>query len=510
MSIEISKIPQIKPGIQRDGTQFNSESYIDGQWCRFYLAKPRKIGGYALLNSGNNVIVRTVFNVSRTDNTTNVYLGRYNKVSYLPINRNNIVGIEVNRTPVAFPSNQDNLWQVDLMTVGIGVDSQSWIIAASIPNASSISTTDTGNIWYGTIDDTTPLLPLTITTPVGGTATPSGGIVVVAPYLFWFGNNGEVVRSAINNPQIIESSKNISNTKIVAAKSTAAGGSNPSVLFWSLTGLYRGTFDPTETEFSYATLSDSISILSSRCVVEYKQTYYWIGVDQFYFYNGVVNTLPNDMNRTDFFDNVNMDAAQKIFGILNRTYQEIWWFYPRGTATENTNVIIYSIELNCWFDSAINRSAGIEAGLFRFPILASSELDYDESNVGNYGIWQHEIGLNKVFFGNSNAIPSYFETAILCLPQENPETNIQFRTRRIEPDFVMSGNMTLQVNDRGFAQGEISTSPTFSFSPTTPKIDVYQMGRLVSYRFESNERDGFYQMGKIIIDWEPGDVRPNS
>ena len=510
MSLEIARIPQIKPGIQRDGTKFDSESYIDGQWVRFYLGKPRKIGGYVMLNTGSNVIVRTLFNVSKTDNGTNVYLGRYNKLSYLPVSRTNIVGVEVDRTPVDFVPNQENLWQLDLMTVGIGSDSQSFIIAASIPNADSLSTTNTGNIWYGAVNATTPLVPLTITTPVGGVATPSGGIVVVSPFLFWFGNNGEVSRTEASNPQVIASTTNVANTKIVVGKSTAAGGSVPSVLFWSLTGLYRGIFDIAEGEFSYSTLSDSISIISNRCVVEYKQTYYWIGVDQFYFYNGIVNTLPNDMNRIDFFKNVNMDAAEKIFGILNRTFQEIWWFYPRGTATENTNVIIYSLELNCWFDSSINRSAGVEASLFRYPILASNELDFNESNIGNYGIWQHEVGVNKVHFGSIDAINSYFETAIFSLPQENPESNIQFRTRRIEPDFAMNGNMTLQVNDRGFAQGIVSSSPLFSFDPTTPKVDVYQMGRLVSYRFASNERDGDYQTGKIIIDWEPGDVRPNS
>ena len=510
MTIPIAKILQIKPGVQRDGTKFDAEAYIDGQWCRFYLGKPRKIGGYAMLNPGNSVIVRTLFNVSRDDNTTNTYMGRFNKLSYLPIDRNNVVGVEVDRTPSTFIPDPEVVWQFGLMTVGVGDDSESWVIAASIPNLSSITRITPGSLWYGRVEDTTPLLPLEITTPPDTVASPSGGIVVVSPFLFWFGNNGEVVRSEANNPQVVSTTKNISDTKIVLGKSTAAGGSNPSVLFWSLTGLYRGVFDPAEGEFTYSTLSDSISILSARCVVEYKQTYYWIGVDQFYFYNGVVNTLPNEMNRIDFFENVNMDAAEQIFGIINRTFQEIWWFYPRGDATENTNVLIYSLELNCWYDSEINRSAGTEAGLYRFPILASNVLDYNDANVGNYGIWQHEIGLNKVYFTNQEAIPSYFETAIIVLPQENPEANIQFRTRYIEPDFKMIGNMTLQVNDRGYAQSPVSSSPLYTFNGQTEKVDTYQMGRLVSYRFESNERDGFYQMGKIIVDWEPGDVRPKS
>jgi len=37
---------QVKPGIQRDGTQLAATMYVDGQWTRFQSGVPRKIGGY--------------------------------------------------------------------------------------------------------------------------------------------------------------------------------------------------------------------------------------------------------------------------------------------------------------------------------------------------------------------------------------------------------------------------------------------------------------------------------
>ena len=36
----------IKPGIQRDGTQFDAPVYVDGKWVRFQRGRPRKMGGY--------------------------------------------------------------------------------------------------------------------------------------------------------------------------------------------------------------------------------------------------------------------------------------------------------------------------------------------------------------------------------------------------------------------------------------------------------------------------------
>ena len=37
---------RVPPGIQRDGTQFDSIMFVDGQWVRFQRGRPRKIGGY--------------------------------------------------------------------------------------------------------------------------------------------------------------------------------------------------------------------------------------------------------------------------------------------------------------------------------------------------------------------------------------------------------------------------------------------------------------------------------
>jgi len=37
---------QIKPGIQRDGTQFDAPCFTDGRWVRFQRGRPRKMAGY--------------------------------------------------------------------------------------------------------------------------------------------------------------------------------------------------------------------------------------------------------------------------------------------------------------------------------------------------------------------------------------------------------------------------------------------------------------------------------
>ena len=35
-----------EPGIKRDGTKFEGNNYVDGQWVRWQRGLPRKIAGY--------------------------------------------------------------------------------------------------------------------------------------------------------------------------------------------------------------------------------------------------------------------------------------------------------------------------------------------------------------------------------------------------------------------------------------------------------------------------------
>jgi hypothetical protein len=55
-------------------------------------------------------------------------------------------------------------------------------------------------------------------------------------------------------------------------------------------------------------------------------------------------------------------------------FGEIWWFYPRGNATECTDAVIYNVRENCWYDAGqatgAQRSAGFFSQVFHYPITA--------------------------------------------------------------------------------------------------------------------------------------------
>jgi hypothetical protein len=128
-------------------------------------------------------------------------------------------------------------------------------------------------------------------------------------------------------------------------------------------------------------------------------------------------------------------------------------------------------------------------------------------------LWQHEVGTDAVKGVLANAIESYFETNDLGWVSGGPSQpsfvgeNKWIRVERLEPDFVQSGTMELYVTGRPFAQSEDSTTGPYFFEPDTNKIDLREQRRELRLKFVSNEQGGNYQLGKVLIDAEFGDVR---
>lgn len=513
-----------QPGIQRDGTQFAAQNYIDGQWVRFYMNRPRKIGGYDLIDVGNGEIIRDIFTVDKPD-SVDAYLGRATTLKFINFDFNAQHSSEIDRitgNPDFIPD-VNNIWDFDLYTNTQKTDaSTAFIVAQACPNGDDVSNTTEGAIFYGDITTTDLLKTITYTT--GEPVVVSGGICFSSPVLVAYGDNGLIRWSPLEDISNWDPESNlvIANAKIIKMYRTR--GSVPQMLAWTLSSLIQVTYSPTPVgdpavlapNFTKSTIQDSITVISPDCIVEYDQQFFWIGIDQFYYFNGIVQRLENSMSSDWFFLNVNLTARSKIWGMVIPRFKEIWWFYPRGTATECSDVIIYNVELKVWYDSVLGRSAGVSSGTFPFPMMADTQLVRTKSDSGfiyTYGLWRHEFGVDRVVFSNIQAIDSYFETHIMTLFAGDANNNRLMRVRRIEPDFFNveggNSNMTVTVKTRNFAQSVPALIGPIPFDNTVEKIDtVTSQGRLVSFIFDSNVQNGFYQAGKILIDYEVGDVNP--
>ena len=289
-----------------------------------------------------------------------------------------------------FTESDLNLWQFDSMFDSQGTGNQ-LLLAHPGLNLAQIDQTVNSPVLAGDISGTamSPLADTSGTTPTGNLIEVSGGVVVLHPYVFVYGDNGLIKNSVAGNPYDWNgpdsNETNVSSTKIVKGLPVRGGSNAPSGLFWSLDSLIRVSYTPTTVTVAgspqtfywrYDIISSQSSILSSQSVIEYDGIYYWCGVDRFLLYNGVVKEITNTFNQNYFFDNLNYAQRQKVWATKVPRYGEIWWFYPSGDSEECNNAVIYNVRENCWYDAGFSdgatRTAGYFSQVFKYPINAGA------------------------------------------------------------------------------------------------------------------------------------------
>lgn len=524
-----------------------------------------------------------------------------------------------------FAYNPDYLWQFDIQYSPAGgrlnLLAHPGLNLSNIDNGKETQvligslTPDVNDVWsfYGLSDSAGQ-------NPTYKPIAVDGGVCVLYPFIFVYGSNGFIANNHVDSTDYNAQSPfdwngatanqvNMSASKIVKGMPTRGGTNSPSGLFWATDSLIRVSFTGQASLYwRYDIVSSQISIMSSASVVEMDGNFYWMGVDRFYVYNGQVQVLANDKNVNWLFNNINYSQRQKVWATKVPRYNEIWFFYPRGTATECTDAIIYNVKDKIWYDAGqavgAQRSCGWTTEIFPTPIwadwnfkaqfsspltviatpvgqpgptsfqfyvagdvsqilspgdyfsttndqtnpnfyafrVASSVYTYDNTSptlgytlvtsteqiipavntgssifyiTGGYPLWQHEFGLNEVSTFAESAIYSSFTTADISwiggTPAADSTTSVNRRMhfRRVEPDFVQSGLMNMNIIGRKFASSPtIETSGPFPFTPDTGKIDLRVEHRLVNLKFESNTVGGNYEMGRIMITSEFGDERP--
>ena len=595
-------------GIKRDGTRFEGDFYVDGQWVRWQRGLPRKMGGYratqkylqeisrgfstftqmnfvychsggastlerfTIDGTGNSSIVtdRTPVAVAATATVT-LTSGAAGSVDMITVDGVNIMSgsvafttnlsttatavaanitshtsspeytaaavgavitisaavgagsdpngyqLAVTTTTItatdtdmsggsfALTTSSENMWMFDYQYDSS--TNQNYLLSHVAPNLNCICNDAGGQIFFGEVLGTGDLKSVSL--PPDANVT--GGIVSLHPYLFYYGTDGIIGWSKEGEPTNLTGAGSglarVWGQKIIKGMPLRAGsGSAPAGIFWAFDAVIRATFTGGATVFQFDVVATDTSIISPQCVVDYDGVFFWCGVDRFLMFNGVVREVPNSMNLNYFFDGINPREKTKVFAFKVPRYGEIWWCYPKGDATECTHAVVYNVRENTWYDTELpngGRSAGQFNNSFAAPILTGVE----DTGAG-YRVWVHEQLTDEYDGPNIRPIKSYFETADLS--RLIAGQNEYLRITTIEPDFVQSGPMTVQVTGRANARAPEVYSTVFTFPETASApyeqiVMLKEQRRELRVRFESNAVYGDYQMGQIIGHIDSGD-----
>jgi hypothetical protein len=471
------------------------------------------IGYDAFGNGQNNLIAHPGQNLADISSSVNTrpMFGPFTGTTLQPVGVFTDTGTTISGSPT-----------VTFAATNVGIGAGVSVTGTGIPSGTTVvSAEEVSGVWTATLSANASASGSAVLT-FDNNISVSGGIVMLFPYLFVYGNNGFIGNCAagdFNNWTSADSNRNnVSSTKVVKGLPVRGGTTSPAGLFWTLDSVVRVTYSPTTVGnqtlyWKYDLITQQSSILSSQCVIEYDGIFYWVGSDRFLMYNGVVQEVDNKQNFNYFFDNLNYVQRQKVWVSKVPRWGEIWWFFPSGDSEECNDAIIYNVREKVWYDAGqalgARRSAGVFTEVFRRPIWAGNV----ENTAGKYTLWQHETGTNEVYTNQVNAIDSFFETNIigtrlgLVGSVEQPGDNVWTRCERIEPDFVQNGDMEVVVLGKGYAEDTTQESEPYTFAPDTLKVDMREQYREMRMRFRSNTQNGNYFMGRVLMSIDTGDVR---
>ena len=273
--------------------------------------------------------------------------------------------------------------------------------------------------------------------------------------------------------------------------------SRQEILVWTDTALYSMQFTGPPFTFAVNLINEGTGLVGPKAAVTAPQGIYWMSYNNFYVYNGSVQTVPCTVHNYVFGD-INLGQSFKIHAFTIADKNEVGWFYCSASSTEIDRYVIYNYLENIWFYGSLSRTAWLDTGIENYPRA-----------VSNGYLYQQETGFNNDGSPMTNV---FIESSDFDIGDGEQFTFI----RRIIPDFKFlqndnAGNINIVVKTRNFPGESLSTNSTNAISSSTTQAYVRGRARQMVLRFESD--DDASNNGNLSIGWRLGatriDTRPD-
>ncbi len=270
------------------------------------------------------------------------------------------------------------------------------------------------------------------------------------------------------------------------------------VLFWTDSDVYSMQYVGGDLIYGFQFYSHNTSIAAPHSMASANNVTYWMGLDKFYMYNGVVNTLQCTVWQ-QVFQNINISQSFQFVSGTNEGFNEIIWFYCSANSTTNDSYVIYNYAENLWYYGTLARSAWLDSPLQATPMAATS----------NYLVFQ-ENGLNDE---NGMGFTAFLESGDFDI---GDGYRFAFITRLL-PDVNFTGStltpasVTITLKIKNSSGGVYSASQTnASTVVTTLNVDQYTdqaqvriRGRQGVFRIESSAAGVQWQLGNPRLQIQP-------
>ena len=263
------------------------------------------------------------------------------------------------------------------------------------------------------------------------------------------------------------------------------------ILIWTDTALYSMQFVGPPFTFAVNLINEGTGLVGPKAAVTTPSGVYFMSYNNFYFYNGSVNTLPCSVHNYVFGD-INLTQSFKIHAFTIKDKNEVGWFYCSSSSSEIDRYVIYNYAENLWFYGQLVRTAWLDSGIENYPRA-----------VNDGYLFQQEKGFND---DGSPMTGVFIESSDFDLDDGE---KFAF-ARRIIPDFKFiedanNGSVNVVVKTRNFPGDSLATNSTNEISSTTQQSHIRARARQMALRIESN--DDATNNGNLSIGWRLGATR---
>lgn len=235
--------------------------------------------------------------------------------------------------------------------------------------------------------------------------------------------------------------------------------------------------------FSFSQVASGIEVAGPNAAVEFNGLIYWMGLNNFFMYDGRVRILPCEVHSA-VFENLNRLQGFKVYAGRISRYSEVIWLYVPVGSTENAKFVLLNVMDGTWAMGEFERTAWMDAGI-NYDVPAAMGAD-------GY-LYGHETGTDA----DGDPLPYHLESWDI----EISVGGAVMRVRGLMPDFKsITGTHSITLKSRLTPQGAQRTSGPKTITGDTEKLSIHSRGRQVAIRLESEELGAAFELGEPLVD----------
>jgi len=275
-------------------------------------------------------------------------------------------------------------------------------------------------------------------------------------------------------------------------------------LIWTDSSLHSLQFIGPPYTFGTALLGDNVRISGPNAAVSVNDTVFWMGQENFYVYDGRIQSIPCSV-RDYVFSDINRNQSFKIYAGSLASQTEVWWFYPSSSSEECDRYVIYNYGEKVWYYGNLNRTAWNDRGTGQrsYPQAAGSDnylydqefgVDADGSAMTSYVTSSDfDIGDGEQFMLIRRLLP---DLSFRSSTAENPEVDFTITAKNFSGDGIDDS-----------ASGTVIRQTVVGGHDYTDQLYMRARGRQLALKVESDTVGVKWRIGAPRLDARPDGKR---